>query len=116
MTSFYRGTTSEQVSYFTDKIEMSINRESGWPECFQKEIRLENIDLNRLERWLYDFIIDIQGKSDDILTLFIIEQLSVSHYSSHSNNNFFFYFCSGLSFKTPLQIRSKPISCRSIRL
>eukprot|EP00915_Cephaloidophora_sp_WS-2016_P008856 GHVH01012521.1.p1 GENE.GHVH01012521.1~~GHVH01012521.1.p1 ORF type:complete len:336 (+),score=50.92 GHVH01012521.1:45-1052(+) len=66
-TGFYRGTTTEQVSYFKDK-EKDALESRNWPSIFFESIDFSKINLNTTQQWIEQSVEEILGHEDDIVS------------------------------------------------
>ena len=74
--TFFRGTTTDQVSYFSDKTKVAL--EGEWPERFKNEDALPSFKLQGVELFINEQVKVLTGSEDDIVTDFIYAQIAQS--------------------------------------
>ncbi|VDN82639.1 unnamed protein product [Brugia pahangi] len=71
---FYRGTSSEQDSRFTDK-ERKLLKQMRFEEALDEKICMDRVNLDVLKPWITAKLNDILGIEDDVVIEYVFSQL-----------------------------------------
>ncbi|KAM3721353.1 Serine/arginine repetitive matrix protein [Dirofilaria immitis] len=71
---FYRGTSSEQDSRFTDK-ERKLLKQMRFEEALDEKICMDRVNLDVLKPWITAKLNDILGLEDDVVIEYVFSQL-----------------------------------------
>jgi len=78
---FFRGTSSEQDSRFSDKQKKLINSMNFPPE-FDIKVDIKKVNLPVIKPWVAEKIVDLLGFEDDILVDFVFGMLEKDQFPS----------------------------------
>jgi len=66
-TGFYRGTSTDQVSYFRDKEKDALDTRN-WPPIFLKLVDFSKVDMTMVQQWIEKSVEEVLGHEDDIVS------------------------------------------------
>jgi serine/arginine repetitive matrix protein 1 len=76
---FFKGTSSEQDSRFSDKTKKQL-KNMHFPSIFNKKVNLKKVNMDTIQQWIRKKVIEILGMEDDVLINYIYETLEESPY------------------------------------
>lgn len=79
--SFFKGTSIDQNSKFTDKDKKIINN-TKWPEVFEQKVDISKVNLESLKDWMDQRITELMQMEDELVT-----NLAVSYLEEKQEDN-----------------------------
>ncbi|KAJ1621203.1 PWI domain-containing protein [Pavlovales sp. CCMP2436] len=75
MSGFFRGTSVDTDSRFKDKKKLQLKR-MAFPPHFERRLDIGKVQLAVIEPWVSGKVMEALGVDDDILTQFVMSQLT----------------------------------------